>query len=70
MIRFDEHIFQMGWFNHQLELIGPLFEQFFFEKSEMYAKKQESNHWSWPLSGVVAEWASEERPWKWLVLPQ
>ena len=22
MIQFDEHIFQMGWFNHQLEEIG------------------------------------------------
>ena len=23
MIQFDEHIFQMGWFNHQLECISP-----------------------------------------------
>ena len=23
MIQFDEHIFQMGWFNHELELITP-----------------------------------------------
>ena len=23
MIQFDEHIFQMGWFNHQLGLRGP-----------------------------------------------
>ncbi len=23
MIQFDEHIFQMGWFNHQLECIFP-----------------------------------------------
>ena len=22
MIQFDEHIFQMGWFNHQLEING------------------------------------------------
>ena len=22
MIQFDEHIFQMGWFNHQLEMYG------------------------------------------------
>ena len=22
MIQFDEHIFQMGWFNHQLEMIS------------------------------------------------
>jgi len=22
MIQFDEHIFQMGWFNHQLETCG------------------------------------------------
>jgi len=21
MIQFDEHIFQMGWFNHQLEML-------------------------------------------------
>ena len=21
MIQFDEHIFQMGWFNHQLEIL-------------------------------------------------
>ncbi len=25
MIQFDEHIFQMGWFNHQLELFGRSF---------------------------------------------
>ena len=25
MIQFDEHIFQMGWFNHQLEFHLPLF---------------------------------------------
>ena len=23
MIQFDVHIFQMGWFNHQLEMVGP-----------------------------------------------
>ena len=23
MIQFDEHIFQMGWFNHQLVIIWP-----------------------------------------------
>ena len=23
MIPFDEHIFQMGWFNHQLEVASP-----------------------------------------------
>ena len=23
MIQFDEHIFQMGWLNHQLDLNGP-----------------------------------------------
>ncbi len=22
MVQFDEHIFQMGWFNHQLEIPG------------------------------------------------
>ena len=24
MIQFDEHIFQMGWFNHQLAIHPPL----------------------------------------------
>ena len=28
MIQFDEHIFQMGWFNHQLVLIGGFPEAF------------------------------------------
>ena len=27
-IDFDEHIFQLGWFNHQLELIFPLLETY------------------------------------------
>ena len=25
MIHFDEHIFQMGWFNHQLVIVGVLY---------------------------------------------
>ena len=32
---------------------------FFFCEERHVFKKQESNHWFWPLSGVVAEWASE-----------
>ena len=27
---FDEHVFQMGWFNHQLEIVGKV--DFGFEK--------------------------------------
>ena len=33
MIQFDEHIFQMGWFNHQLvtsSLVVRFLERFFF----------------------------------------
>ena len=26
MIQFDEHIFQMGWFNHQLEFYSKKFQ--------------------------------------------
>ena len=34
MIQLDEHIFQMGWFNHQLGTVGVLdFWWFFFEAS-------------------------------------
>ena len=29
MIQFDEHIFQRGWFNHQLEKHGGLFYGYF-----------------------------------------
>ena len=29
MIQFDEHIFQRGWFNHQLEKHGGLFYRYF-----------------------------------------
>ena len=25
MTQFDEHMFQMGWFNHQLVLVGHIF---------------------------------------------
>ena len=42
MIQFDEHIFQMGWFNHQLEkgqinqqflrILAPFLQHFFAEK--------------------------------------
>jgi len=31
MIQFDEHIFQMGWFNHQVE-INP-------QKTELFYKR-------------------------------
>jgi len=29
MIQFDEHIFQMGWFNHQLVVVGGETSQIF-----------------------------------------
>ena len=28
MIQFDEHIFPMGWFNHQLDNVSPDFAHF------------------------------------------
>ena len=27
MIQFDEHIFQMGWFNHQLGCNDPIYQR-------------------------------------------
>ena len=32
MIQFDEHIFQMGWFNHQLGIVFVGHKWFFFGK--------------------------------------
>ena len=37
MIQFDEHIFQMGWFNHQLDDVFCLF----------WGKNLEDHHRTW-----------------------
>ena len=40
MIQFDEHIFQMGWFNHQLETLTQKNATFYESKST----RQKSHH--------------------------
>ena len=32
MIQFDEHIFQLGWFNHHLVTLWPTYCIYFFQK--------------------------------------
>ena len=60
MIQFDEHIFQMGWFNHQLEMVQS--------PPQIQVPKRivctSSNPW-WSASGL--DWQTKqdfgERPW-------
>ena len=41
-IQFDEHIFQMGWFNHQL-VLGTFFSRFFRWRDGGFCKKADKN---------------------------
>ena len=47
MIQFDEHIFQMGWFNHQLEVRRVSNERFLFgPKVSLGKKSAEGTRWA------------------------
>jgi len=38
--QFDEHIFQMGWFNHQLAILGWAKHFFFSNQGHQWNKKE------------------------------
>ena len=69
--QFDEHIFQMGWFNHQLEIRcfcfpciyiyyqGGIYHHFWVKKSFEKTPSQESRPWCWRLRADAREpWGS------------
>ena len=85
MIQFDEHIFQMGWFNHHLDSHLPII----FPRPFFFGVVQITHNWPWPILSLFFDatpatknfikerettdsklWQTPERPTKHLLFSQ
>ena len=61
MIHFDEHIFQMGWFNHQLDLfVGVV-----YKTPSGFSWPLASDRYRWPIAiEAIGEVILQTRGWQ------